>query len=490
MSRARTVAGGAGALALSNLIVMVFQLGYAAFTSRLLDPSAFGIYAVALSGIGLIGLVSGAGFGQAAARAARDDVDGHLAAAALVIGLLSATLACALAVPLAVVWGSPNAWPSMMVLAISIPATSLAAVPAGTLRRSGKTAYLATIMGSCQAIGMFVGLLVVLAYRAPIALTVSPVVASLFALTWLALAARMHVVLRGFHVRGRDDVLYGLKANGMNFLRYLTGTASALTISRYVGAASLGSYNRAQAVIIAPLESLQRSASAAVFPELRAGGSAFRSSHTFTDIVVLMTWVAALLTPLAVCAASPILGLILGPGWEEAQTLAPWAAAAGLLPFVAVPLSAVVEARGRYRVPLLSWAIGACFAVAAVAAILRFDSPLPAVMAVVASTLAAIAIYSVDTARRGGLWASRYGHALREMAAVETPAIILLVALAVLAPSPLMRILGSAIVGLSQLAAIWAVRGRLTFFKILVAYGLIPSALVAKQVEARGGTAP
>ena len=58
----------------SSFAVMGVQLGYAAITSRLLPPSAFGAYAVALSGVGFIGMLGGSSLGQAAARRDHDSV--------------------------------------------------------------------------------------------------------------------------------------------------------------------------------------------------------------------------------------------------------------------------------------------------------------------------------------------------------------------------------------------------------------------------------
>src|SRR6476619_5402537 len=72
----------------SSFVVMAIQLGYAAVTSRLMGPSAFGAYAVALSGIGLLGMVGGSSLGVSAARSSDDSesVDRSLVTTAALTG--------------------------------------------------------------------------------------------------------------------------------------------------------------------------------------------------------------------------------------------------------------------------------------------------------------------------------------------------------------------------------------------------------------------
>src|SRR5690348_5765249 len=72
----------------SSFGVMAIQVGYAAMTSRLMGPSAFGAYAVALSGMGMLGMVGGSSLGMSAARSADDSesVDRSLITTAALMG--------------------------------------------------------------------------------------------------------------------------------------------------------------------------------------------------------------------------------------------------------------------------------------------------------------------------------------------------------------------------------------------------------------------
>ena len=101
---------------------MGMQVGYAAITSRLLPPSAFGAYAVALSGVGFIGMLGGSSLGQAAARRDHDSVhlDRSLVTLALIVGSSTALLAILLAPFWGRLWGVPAAQVTQ-VLALGIP---------------------------------------------------------------------------------------------------------------------------------------------------------------------------------------------------------------------------------------------------------------------------------------------------------------------------------------------------------------------------------
>ena len=72
-------------------------------TSRLLPPGAFGAYAVALSGVGLIGLVSGPSLGQAAAR--RDHGLPSRTVRLVGLSLVTGTIIGMLIYALAPLWG-------------------------------------------------------------------------------------------------------------------------------------------------------------------------------------------------------------------------------------------------------------------------------------------------------------------------------------------------------------------------------------------------
>ncbi len=97
----RRIVRGFAAVSGGSFGVMAIQLGYAVLTSRLLDPTDFGAYAVALSGAGLVATIAGPSIGQSAARANdRISTDRALLSLALMVG----PSATALVIILSTVW--------------------------------------------------------------------------------------------------------------------------------------------------------------------------------------------------------------------------------------------------------------------------------------------------------------------------------------------------------------------------------------------------
>lgn len=465
---------GAGSLLLSSISIMLVQLGYAAVTSRLLSPGAFGAYAVALAGVGLIGMLGGSGFGQAAARSTTAQSDGQLAGAALLAGLSAGAIACVLAVPWAHLWGDPSAVALMCALALAIPLQSVSAVWAGIMRREGMTSYVALVAAVSQAVGLAVGLLAVTITRTPVALTVAQVTAAAVGAVWFGVKVKAPLEWVRTSGGSRRDLLYGFHSSGLSMLRYVAGIAPAWSLSRFLGPAALGSYNRAVTLVTVPLEAIQRSASVALFPELRPNGPIYRKEGAFTDIVVLMTWVVVVGSPAAVFLASPFLEILLGPGWEAAQSIAPWAALMGILPFVSVPLAAALEAVGRYRPLVIAVATQAFFAGAGIAATASTGSITPVPAAVTAGVFSCTLIYLVACSRAALLDFRSWADAVWPVAIVQLPIVAAMWLASASFDSPWKSIAAVMAVFVTEGVLLFLLRRRMSAAPILVKYGLLP----------------
>ncbi len=316
-SNSRRVLRGFVAMSASSFGVMAVQLGYAAITSRLLPPSAFGAYAVALSGVGLIGMLGGSSLGQSAARRDHDSVqlDRSLVTLALLFGGTTALVAMLLAPVWGQLWGVPESAPVTRVLALGIPLTALASVLAGILRRGGRTSAVAGRTAIGQLTGMAIGLAAVLSMKTAWSLGVTAVAGAVVTLALLAASLpRERLTPTRPTSASIDEVIYSAKTAGMDLLRYGTNIIAPWSIGRFVGDAGLGGYNRATTVLTLPLEALQRAFTYSLFPELRPGGPASRSSKPLTDIMILVTWPAVIVAGTGFFAAPPLLSLILGPG--------------------------------------------------------------------------------------------------------------------------------------------------------------------------------
>lgn len=450
------------AMSASSFLVMGIQLVYAALTSRLLPPSAFGAYAVALSGVGLIGMLGGSSLGQSAARRDHDsaEMDRSLVSLAALVGGVTAIAAIVLAPLWGHIWGNPSSVVMTRLLALGIPLSAVLAVFAGVLRRSGKTSVVAVRTAIGQLTGLVIGLAVVLHTRAAWSLGIASV-AGLALSTALLGSSLPHKRLKPMSPTKavRADVSYAVKAAGMNVLRLSTNQIPVWSISRFAGPNWLGSYNRAMTLVTVPLETLQTSFSYSLFPELRQNGPVFRSPSSFTDILVLVTWPAIFLAGIGYFAVPPLLSLILGGGWEQARALAGVAVLLGAVPIVGVPLAAALEARGQFRAVTLGWFVGTLAIALGAVVTARTASPMPAMVGLLGAASLPMLIFGAVLSRVGLLRLTVYLEGVRAILILQVSLVALFAVGEQLLDSNRVGIL-AIVVGMVEASALWAVRRR------------------------------
>lgn len=469
-SNSTRVLRGFAAMSTSSFAVMGLQLGYAAITSRLLGPSAFGAYAVALAGMGVLSMLNGSSMGQAAARRGHDSVqlDRALLTLALLTGVAVGAFAMALAGPWGSLWNIPESATTTRVLALGSPFAAVAGVLAGILRRQGRTTAVATRTAVGQVLGMAVGLAVVVSTGAAWSLAVAAVTG------WVLTSVLLGTAVPTGRLRpvrptseAVDEVVYSAKAAGMDLLRMLIYQLPAWSISRSVGADALGAYNRAITLITIPLETLQRSFNYSLFPELRPDGPVFRSPRALTDILVLVTWPAVVLGGIGFFAAPPFIGLILGDGWEDASALAGLAVLLGVVPMVRVPMATAIEALGWFKVATAGWAVAAVTIAVGVLVTLRTSTSTPAILGYLAAQALPIGVYAGVLARKrllllrplvAGTW---HIMLLQVILSAGTVA-----GLSLVPPDHIAQLAFAAGVGGVELAMLWALRGRTAFGRL------------------------
>ncbi len=460
----------------TSAAVMVVQLGYAALASRVMGPDAFGAYAVALSGIGILGMAGGSTLGQAAARrpSNSDAGDGALLTAAVLAGTIAATLAFALAPLWAQLWGIPEATSVTRVLALGMPLSAAAGVLAGVFRRFGRTHEVAARSAVGQLLGMGIGLVAVLNVREPWSLAITPVGGSI--ITCLLLAAgisRARLRPRWPSGQAVEDVIYGSKAAAMNLLRSSSGQVARWSISRFAGAPALGAFNRATTIVTIPLETLQRSFNYALFPELRPGGPVASNPRALTDILILTAWPAVILVPVSYFAAPPILSILLGSNWEAAAQLAGLAALMGVVPMIAVPLASALEALGHFRVTALAWFIGSCVVGAGVVGTIHTHAADPAMIGMIGAEVSLACVAGIALSRRGLLSGGRLLRAVIPLAGIQ---VVLTISFSFVAaaygPTSVICLWTACVVAAAETVALLALGDRTVFGAIAKARGL------------------
>ncbi len=459
----------------SSFAVMGLQLGYAAITSRLLAPNAFGAYAVALSGVGLIGMLGGSSLGQAAARRDHDSVrlDRSLVSLAVIIGSFTALVALMLAPLWGRVWGVPESTQVTQVLALGMPLTALSAVLAGILRRGGRTSAVAGRTGVGQVAGMALGLAAILTYGSVWSLGVASAAGSVVTASLLATALPWERQKPAWPTSASiEDAVYGAKSAGMNLLRFGTEQLPAWSLGRFVGAPDLGAFNRATTLLTVPMGALQHALTYSLFPELRPQGPGVRNGG-LTDIMVLIAWPALFAAGTGYFAAGPLITLLLGSGWETAGSIAGIALLVGVLQLVRTPLGSALEAQGLFRTTFVGWVLSALVTGIGATATAYTKSVMPAVLGLVIASLSAAAVYLIANARTGSLSISAFARGTQTMLIIQAFVTgFLSVTTHLLHHSELSALAYVGVVGSIELGFLWAIRRRTAFWQIGAAHQL------------------
>jgi O-antigen/teichoic acid export membrane protein len=336
----------------AQLVTVVVQFLYAAVTSRTIDPAGFGYYAISLAVSGLLTLLAVGGLAQSVSR--MDDLAPErlrsLVTYAAILGLLFGLFMWFTAPLWAALWGEPEAASIIRWLALGTAIAPLAAISGSLLRRQGRFRTLAIVALGSNVAGMALGVAAVVHFKTPDALVVSPIVAQLGLLICsLALSGRS---LFGFARISRDsiEVAFSAQLVPAKLADYVIGNVAKFGTSRWVGVDAFGFWNRGDVVTSLPLQQIQTAIIQTVTPEFRHDISdSTRAKRVWTDMLILISWVALPLAALAAVVVPFLVPLLFGPGWETTGQLVPWLAVGAGLQMLATVLASAVEILGRMR---------------------------------------------------------------------------------------------------------------------------------------------
>lgn len=242
MARGKRAMLGLGWSALNTGSAVLISILVFVVTSRLMGPEEFGIVALAISIIALIGCLTPGGFGEAIIQRAEIN-DAHLDT---VFWICMGT-GLAVFVPTVVFAGAMADWIGEPILALLLPFLAVkilidlaAVVPQALVIRAMQFKYVAARTAIGNSVGGVVCVAMALQGYGLWALAAAPVITSVVSLVILARSARWRP---GFQVRLsalRDLLRFGLYASGANALYLLN--ADRLVLGLVAGPATLGLY--------------------------------------------------------------------------------------------------------------------------------------------------------------------------------------------------------------------------------------------------------
>lgn len=330
----------------------LLQFGYAAVTSRLVPDSGYGAFAVALSLSALVNLIAQGGLGQAVARTPElhSGKLSFLILFAVGLGVFAGLLLVSIAEPWSALWDVPEAVAPTRVIGVTAFLAPLLGLLLGVLRRLGEFRALALLAVITSAAGMGIGVIAVVLAPGPMALLVSPIVASIL-LTIVALfLTRPHWWARPEAAAARADLGFAWRVFGLSLLSYLVGNVGKWSVSRWVGADSLGQWNRAEVLTTVPIEQGTGALTRAAYPEFRHDiGVQSRTRQAWTDYLILTAWASFPFAAILAGTAPIATAVFFGPGWGLAATMAPLVAIRSGISAVDTALAGALEAVGRFR---------------------------------------------------------------------------------------------------------------------------------------------
>jgi len=149
---------------------------------------------------------------------------------------------------------------------------------------------------------------------------------------------------------GRGEIRYSGKLTFARGLQYVTVNLTKLSMSRGIGVASLGYWNRAEVLTLIPFHQIQTALIGVAYPEFRHDiADSVRAKTVWTDMLILVAWIALILSAGMAVLLPPLVPIVFGDQWEVSASLTGPLAVIGGLQVISFMLASAIEALGRFR---------------------------------------------------------------------------------------------------------------------------------------------
>lgn len=329
----------------------VVQLLYVAALSRLLEPAAFGLMAIATLVVNFAFYFSRMGVAQALIQKPdlrQEDIRVG-ATVGLVFGGVSFAVLWVLAPVVAEFFDEAAAAPLLRAMAATLLLSGLAMTSQGLLRRGLRFRALAIIDVTGSVAGLLVGVGAALAGAGVWSLVAAALTSSVVHFVWQYAATR-HPLRPIWRVREfRALYGYGARVSVLRFTEFLGKNLDTFVVARVASAAVLGQYNRAFHLVNLPLSRYLASAlSTVLFPGFaRIQQEPRRLHRAYLSVTSLGALVLFPLSAGMAVAANEIVRVVLGDQWDRAALLVPYFALAAALNIMSRFAELLCEARAE-----------------------------------------------------------------------------------------------------------------------------------------------
>ncbi|HZD01750.1 MAG TPA: lipopolysaccharide biosynthesis protein [Actinomycetes bacterium] len=335
---------------LGSAALVIANLAYTATISRLLDPAAFGLMALA----NLVVLFShyfvrmGIASALVQKTAVSDDEIRAASTAGLVFGAACLGVVWLLTPLISDLFRQPALSPVLRVLAISFLPEGWSMTGMGLLRRQLRFRELSMITAGTYVLGfVVVGIGLAVLGAGIWSLVVAALVSNASQAVWQYALLR-HPVRPVFRWEPYRAVCgYGMRQSGAHVLDYVGSNLDTFTVGRFATAAVLGQYSRAYYLVFQPLRNyLLQAFTNVLFSSLsRIQSDTARLRRAYLSVLTLGGLVLFPICAGMAVAARELVLVVLGPQWDLAAGIVPWFALAGACSVVARLSQSLADAR-------------------------------------------------------------------------------------------------------------------------------------------------
>jgi O-antigen/teichoic acid export membrane protein len=337
-------------LTLSQASRVILQMISLFILSRLLQPSEYGLLAMATVATNFAFLLRDMGTGAAVVQKENltEETKSTVFWLNVAMGFLL-TLALLIAAPFMASYFRIDKLAAVLcLLSIVFPITSASAVHQSLLERRSGFKTLARIEITSAVLGLIV------------AITLAYLGFGVYSLVWNTLASAICASLQLWAVSpwrpkkiwdaAELRSLWGFSGNltGFNFINFFARNADSIVIGRVLGSVQLGIYGQAYKVMMFPLQSMSYVAGRALFPVMsRQQADRPKMAHLyFRSLRLIATLTAPMMAGLWLLR-EPFVAIALGPRWTQVPIVLAWLAPVGFLQSLISTTGSVFMSTGR-----------------------------------------------------------------------------------------------------------------------------------------------
>lgn len=336
------------------------QLGSTVVLARLLGPEAFGLVGMVLAVTTLADQLKDVGLGAAVVQG-RALTQAHVSALFwinVLVGLGLALVVCALAPLLAAFYGEPRLTALTVGVSVTYLLGGIGTQHAALLLRQLRFRAVAArdVAAQTVAVAAAVGAAALGAGTWSLVLLTVVAAGARTAFAWAACSWRPS--RPRLRVAGLSGYLaFGGRLSAFSILNHLARNADNVLIGKVAGAAALGAYGRAYALILAPLQQVTQPLTQVLVPTLsRLQDQPARYRRAYLDGLAVVALVSLPGVAVLAVVGDRLVAVLLGPDWERAGELFVLLAPAGIAHAVTSTCGWLYLSSGATR-RMLRWAL-------------------------------------------------------------------------------------------------------------------------------------